>query len=118
MPRAYLNRFQRPALALGLVAALGAALGACASPEQRRQANLYQDGATCADFGARPGTAAYTECMLTQQTRRDNKQRNSLEQTALTTQIARDSQEMSRKVQCDRDAKKDREAGLRPRRCD
>lgn len=117
MSQPFFNPMRRPALALGFVAVLGA-LGACVSPEQKRQANLYQDGATCAEFGARQGSPAYTECMLQQQTRRDNKQRNSLEQTALTTQIARDSQEMSRKAQCDRDAKKDREAGVRPRRCD
>lgn len=114
----YRANMPRRALALGFVAVVAAGLGACASPEQRQQANLYQDGSTCAGFGASPGTPAYTECMLTQQSRRDNKQRNSLEQTALTTQIAKDSQEMSRKVQCDRDAKKDRAAGLRPRRCD
>ncbi|QBE61893.1 hypothetical protein [Pseudoduganella lutea] len=114
----YSTRMTRRALALGFAAACGAGLGACASPEQKRQANLYQDGATCTEFGARSGTPEYTECMLTQQSRRDNKQRDSLEQTALTSQIARDSQEMSRKVRCDRDAKKDREAGLRPRRCD
>jgi hypothetical protein len=113
-----LNAMRRPSVALGMAAVLTIGLSACVAPEQRRQANLYQDGATCAEFGARPGTAAYTECMLAQQSRRDNKQKNSLEQTALTTQIARDSQEMGRKAQCDRDAKKDREAGLRPRRCD
>lgn len=114
MTRSYFTALRRPTLALGLVAALAA----CASPEQKRQARLYQDGSTCAEFGASPGTRAYTDCMLTQQSRRDNKQRNSLEQTALTTQIAKDSQEMTRKVRCDRDARKDREAGLRPRRCD
>lgn len=118
MSRPYLIALRRPGLALGFVAVLGAGLVACASPDQRRQANLYQDATTCAEFGARPGSPQYTECMLQQQSRRDNKQRHSLEQTALTTQIARDSQEMSRKAQCDRDAKKDREAGVRPRRCD
>ena len=117
MSQSLFHPMQRPALALGLVAVLGI-LGGCVAPEQKRQANLYQDSSTCAEFGARPGSPAYTECMLTQQSRRDAKQRNSLEQTALTTQIARDSQEMTRKVQCARDAKKDREAGVRPRRCD
>lgn len=117
MIKPYFTAMRRPALALGIAVVLSASLGACVAPEQRRQANLYEDGATCAEFGARPGTTAYTECMLTQQTRRDNKQRNSLEQTALTSQIAKDSQEMTRKVQCDRDAKKDREAGRYPRRC-
>ncbi len=114
MIRPTISALRRPALALGIAIVLGA----CAAPEQRRQANLYEDGSTCAEFGARPGSTAYTECMLTQQSRRDNKQRDSLERTALTSQIAKDSQEMSRKVQCDRDAKKDREAGRHPRRCD
>lgn len=118
MSQPYLKALRRPALALGLVTLLGAGLGACASPDQRRQANLYEDRTTCAEFGASPGSRPYTDCMLTQQTRRDNKQRNALESAALSTQMSKDSLEMSRKAQCDRDAKKDRESGLRPRRCD
>lgn len=109
---------RRPALALGLAAVLGAGLGACASPDQRRQANLYQDSTTCAEFGANSDSPAYTECMLAQQSRRDHKQRDALERAALSTQLSKDSLEIGRKVQCDRDAKKDREAGVRPRRCD
>ncbi|MGN6825873.1 hypothetical protein [Paucibacter sp. M5-1] len=101
-----------------MAAALGAGLAACTSPEQKRQANLYQDKTTCGDFGARQGTPEYTECMLTQQNRRDHEKLNALERQRLSIQMSKDSMEMTRKVQCDRDAKKDKEAGLRPRRCD
>jgi hypothetical protein len=118
MNRSYFTTIRRPALALSLIAMLGAGLGGCASPEQRHQARLYQDTTTCSEFGANSGSRAYTDCMLAQQNRRDNKQRNALEQAALSTQISKDSLDITRKVQCDRDAKKDREAGQRPRRCD
>lgn len=109
---------RRPALVMGLVAVLGAGLTACASPEQKRQANLYQDQTTCAEFGARQGSREYTDCMLKQQSRRDHEKLNALERQRISTQLGKDSLEMTRKVQCDIDAKKDREAGLRPRRCD
>jgi len=118
MNRTYSTAFRRPAVALSLLAMLGASLAGCASREERRQANLYQDTTTCGDFGANANSRAYTDCMLAQQNRRDNKQRMALEQAALSTQISKDSMEISRRAQCDRDARKDREAGNRPRRCD
>ncbi|MGN6825861.1 hypothetical protein [Paucibacter sp. M5-1] len=108
---------QRPLLTLGLAALIGVGLSACTSPEQRRHANLSQDSSTCADFGASPGSQAYTECMLAQQNRRDGKQREAMERAALATQMSKDSLEISRKVECAREAKKDREAGRRERYC-
>lgn len=101
----------------GFVVALGASLSACTAPEERRQANVHQDIATCTEFGATPGSTAYTDCMLAQQSRRDKSKREALEQAALATKMSKDSQEISRKVQCDKEARKDRDAGRQPRRC-
>jgi len=117
MSRPDIAAMRRPLITLGLVAALGASLAACTSPEQRRQANLYQDTTTCADFGARQGSREYTDCMLAQQSRRDNEKLNALERQRISTQNSKDSLEMVRKIECDREAKKDREAGRRPRDC-
>ncbi len=118
MTSSYLEGMRRPTLAIGLVAVLGSVLGACTSTGEKREANLYQDRTTCADFGARLGSREYTDCMLTQQSRRDQEKLNALERQRISTQLGKDSLEMSRKVQCDLDAKKDREAGRRPQRCD
>jgi hypothetical protein len=81
-------------------------MSGCTSGAERRQANLQEDSTTCSRFGASYGSAAYSECMLEQQRRRDNAQRESLERTRLTSEIARDAQIMSdraRRQRCDRD---------------
>lgn len=86
-----------------------AGLSGCMSSAERHQANFQEDANTCASFGAPYGSAAYSECMLTQQHRRDTKQRDSLERTRMTTEIARDAQIMAdraRKQRCDRDPKR------------
>lgn len=118
MSRTKLNPGRRPMTMLALAALLGLGLAACQSPEQRRYQNVAQDSTTCADFGARQGSPEYTQCMLTQQNRRDNKALNALEQQRLSAQISKDNLETVRRLECDREAKKDREAGRRPRRCD
>lgn len=109
---------QRPTVALSLLTVVTATLTACASPEEKRLANLHQDKATCAEFGARQGSREYTDCMLVQQSRRDQERLNALERQRISTQFGEDSLEMTRKVRCDVEAKKDQEAGRRPRRCD
>jgi hypothetical protein len=76
------------------------------SGAERRQVNLQADTDTCQSFGASYGSPAYTKCMLDQQHRRDSAQRESLERTRLTTQIAKDAQitaDRARKERCDRD---------------
>lgn len=118
MGRIKLNAGRRPVALLAMAALLGAGLPACQSPEQRRYQNLAQDTGTCTDFGARQGSREYTDCMLAQQSRRDNKALNALEQQRLSAQISKDNLETVRRLECDREAKKDREAGRRPRRCD
>jgi hypothetical protein len=95
----------RPALTLSLVIVLSIGLTGCMSGAERRQINLASDADTCASFGATYGSPAYSDCMLTQQRRRDVKQREELEKTRLTPEIARDAQIMAdraRKQRCDR----------------
>jgi hypothetical protein len=82
-----------------------------ANAQSRRQQR--EDARICAQLGAPYGSRAYTECMLEQQRRRDNKQRDSLERMALISQIAKDGQIMSeraRRQRCDRDPSR-RECG-------
>ncbi|PCD01276.1 hypothetical protein EAO82_15040 [Halopseudomonas pelagia] len=97
----------RRSLLLGFAALIcAAALYGCVSSAERHQANFQEDANTCASFGSTYGSAAYNECMLTQQYRRDVKQRESLERTQMTTEIARNAQIMAdraRKQRCDRD---------------
>lgn len=106
MPHPLRSRFHR-ATACGLAASLLAiGLAACVSGADRAQANLHTDAGTCQSFGAAYGSPAYSRCMLEQQRRRDAAQRESLERTRLTSQIAKDAQIMSdraRKQRCDRD---------------
>lgn len=95
----------RSGLVLGAVTLLSLGLTACATSSDQRSARLQDDANTCAAFGAEFGSKAYTECMLAQQQRRDAKRRESLERTALTSQIARDAQimaERARKQRCER----------------
>lgn len=117
MMRPHFAALRGPLVTLGLAAVLGAGLAACQSPGQRRAIHLAEDTSTCADFGARQGSREYTECMLLQQTRRDNEKLNALERQRISTQNSKDSLEMVRQIECDREAKKDREAGRRPRDC-
>lgn len=97
---------RRSAVSILPVALLGIALSGCMSGPDRRQMNLEADTSTCQSFGAPYGSAAYSDCMLAQQSRRDAAQRESLERTRLTTQIAKDAQitaDRARKERCDRD---------------
>lgn len=94
----------RPALlSIGLVAI--ATLGIAESPASAQSRKQREDARTCASFGAKFGTPAFSNCMLEQQRRRDMKQRETLEQMALTSQIAKDGQimaERARRQRCDR----------------
>ncbi len=106
MLQAHFLNYRRPALALCTATLLGAVLSGCMSGAERRQVHLQEDAGTCQSYGASYGSPAYTACMLEQQHRRDTAQRDSLERTRMTTDIARDSQIMAdraRKDRCDRD---------------
>ena len=74
-----------------------------ANAEGRKQ---REDARTCASFGARFGTPAYSDCMLEQQRRRDLKQQETLEKMALTSQIAKDGQIMAERARRQRCEKK------------
>lgn len=96
----------RSAKSFSLVALLGISLTGCMSAAEQRRVNLLDDASTCATFGARQGSPAYSDCMLAQQRRRDLKRIEELERTRLTSEIARDAQIMSdraRRQRCDRD---------------
>lgn len=80
-----------------LLAVLGVMLPetmASAGPREDR----YRDMETCAQFGARYGSPQYTDCMLSQQRRRDLRKLEKSERAANLSQIARDSQIMSEQV--------------------
>lgn len=94
------------ATSLTLVALLSLSLAGCVTGSERRQVSLQEDASTCSSFGASYGSPEYSDCMLTQQRRRDLKQLESLERTRLTSEIARDAQIMAdraRRQRCDRD---------------
>ena len=111
MNRTYLNA-GRPLLMLGLVAALGAGLAACESPEQRRYANLSEDNSTCATFGAGQGSRDYTDCMLKQQSRRDSEKLNALERQRFCIRTYQGTSRGSRNTSRKRDPGRDRHRTL------
>ncbi len=72
----------------------------------QRDRNLERDRVTCLEFGTRYGTPEFSDCMLAQQRRRDLKKLESLEESRLLSQLARDGQimaERARKDRCRRD---------------
>jgi hypothetical protein len=103
MMKSRVARVRPTLLLLGCVATV--AFGVAGSPAGAQSRKQRDDARTCASFGARYGTPAYSDCMLQQQQRRDLKQRDTLEKMALTSQIAKDGQimaERARRQRCDR----------------
>lgn len=99
----HLARIRPTLLLLGLVATttVGIAEGPAAAQSRKQR----DDARTCESFGTRYGTPGFSNCMLEQQRRRDLKKRDTLEQMALTSQIAKDGQimaERARRQRCDR----------------
>jgi hypothetical protein len=94
----------RPVLtAIGVLAI--AALGVAETPAHAQGRKHREDARTCSSFGIGYGTPGYGNCMLEQQRRRDFKQQKTLEEMALTSQIAKDGQimaERARRQRCDR----------------
>jgi hypothetical protein len=86
------------AITIFSIAMIGLAVTGCVSAQEGQ----YRDAGTCESFGAPFGSRAYTNCMLEQQARRDNAQRDSLERMRLTQEVARNAQEMTDRARSDR----------------
>ncbi|HEY0685907.1 MAG TPA: hypothetical protein VGD45_26430 [Steroidobacter sp.] len=116
MNKRYSSYGQRPAL-LAFAALVCTALTGCETTQESRRADLEQDRDTCADFGTQYGTPEHTECMLVQQRRRDSATLDALEKQRVSAETAKTNVEMLERRRCEKEAKKDREAGRRPRSC-
>ena len=95
----------RPTLiSLGVLAVMS--FGFASTPAAAQSLEQREDELTCASFGMRFGTPDFGYCMLELQRRRGSKSRNTLEEMAITSQIAKDGQlmaERARRQRCDRD---------------
>ena len=90
-------------MSIGLLALV--ASGVAGTPAHAESRKHREDARTCASFGLKYGTTAYSDCVLEPQRRRDFKRQKTLEEMALTSQIARDGQIMAdraRRQRCDR----------------
>lgn len=96
----------RPVVVATVIAALmSLTFAECTATAQGRRSKQRDDARTCESFGARYGTPAFTDCMLTQQRRRDAKQRKSIEESLMLSQLAKNGQimaERARRQRCDR----------------
>lgn len=105
MTKYALSVFRKGLTSLSVVALFGLAF--TGNPATAGQRNKHRnDARTCQRFGAQYGTAAYSDCMIEQQRRRDTKELDTLEKMRLTSQIAKDGQvmaERARRQRCDRD---------------
>lgn len=92
-------------MSLGIVTLLGIGLAGGEAHAQRWSKKQREDARTCESFGNRYGTAAFSDCMLAQQHRRDTKNLRSIEESERLSRIARDGQIMAdraRQQRCDR----------------
>jgi hypothetical protein len=94
----------RPALvSVGLLAI--AAVGPSESPAHAQGREQSEDARACASFGLSYGTRGYSACMQELQRRGDSRRLSTLEEMAITSQIAKDGQimaERARRQRCDR----------------
>ena len=97
-----------------VTALLAGSLSACMSTAAERRGDIREDTRTCDRFGARYGSPAYSDCMLAQQRRRDDKQLRTLEEMRATSDIAREGQIMAERARRDRCRRKPerKECGL------
>lgn len=95
----------RPAvMAIGLLAL--SAMGGADTPAHAQSREQPEDASTCASFGLSYGTRGHNACVRELQRRGDSSRLSSLEEMALTSQIAKDGQimaERARRQRCDRD---------------
>jgi hypothetical protein len=86
------------AFLIGSVTVMALLLTGCMSTEERRYVNLRDDGRTCAEFGAGYGSRGHTQCMLSQQQRRDQEQLLNMERARISSETARNNMEMLRLI--------------------
>ena len=95
----------RPAvMAIGLLAVVG--VGAADNRAHAQGRERGEDARACASFGLRYGTRGYGACMQELHRRAETSRLSTLEEMAITSQIARDGQimaERARRQRCDRD---------------
>ena len=96
MEKRRVNALSRTTILIGGAAVIVMGLAGCMSADEQRRANLYEDGGTCADYGAGYGSRVHTSCMLQQQNRRDNEQWLNLERARVSSETARNNVEMLR----------------------
>jgi hypothetical protein len=111
----YFTNSCRPAL-LGLAAILSSAVADSALARDRGPHK--EDSRTCASFGASHGSPEYSRCMLQQQRRRDNAPLIAAEAQRNNAEAAQRNLQTVRRMKCEREAKRERERGERPRWCD
>lgn len=75
-------------LSIGVTLMLAMTLSGNATAQKRNK-----DQATCATMGASPGSPAYTDCMLQQQRRRDQKMSTFLDQQLMHQELGRPARE-------------------------
>jgi hypothetical protein len=107
----------RRALVLALWMLLSTIVTACAFAGEPRKMASHHDGAACESFGAHYGSPEHARCLLVQQQRRDAETTDALERQRLSSEIARNNVETVRRMRCEREAKRERKSGMRPRPC-
>lgn len=101
---------------IAVAALTSVSLSACASAQDWGRGAQREDSRTCERFGADHGRE-YTRCMMEQQRRRDDAPLRAAEQQRLSAEAAQRNLETVRRMKCEREAKRDRERGERPRWC-
>jgi hypothetical protein len=89
-------------ISMGFLTFLSVGFAESAATAQSRGSKHREDARTCASFGSRPGSSAYSNCMLEQQRRRDTKELDKLEKMQRTSQIAKDGQIMAERARLQR----------------
>lgn len=104
----------RPTLmTIGLLAIAG--VGVADSPAQAQRREHREDARACSSFGLSYGSRGHRACMEELQRRGDPSRMSTLEEMAITSQVAKDGQimaERARRQRCDRNPHR-RECGPR-----
>lgn len=91
-------------LSIGVAMIIAMMLSSGATAQKRSK-----DQATCADMGANRGSPAYTDCMLQQQRRRDQKMSTFLDQQLMHQELGRPAREKLAEKRARRAREKERQ---------